>query len=324
MRAVQINDFGDPSRISVSDISAPPDPERGEVRVDVTGVGIGYFDGLLIRGDYQIRPDLPFVPGSSMAGTIESVGDGVGHLKAGDMVAAFALHGGLAEQVVLPAASCAPLPDGLDPLAAANFFIAWATSLYGLREIGGLAEGETVLVLGAAGTTGTTAIECAKAMGARVIACASSDNKRAHCAKHGADETVDYTDDGWRDRVKALTGGRGVDVVYDPVGGDMSEAALRLLAPGGRLLVVGFVTGIGSIPLNLPLLKRCAIHGINWGGSVMADPSVVPPVMKTLAEWAMNGAIDAAPTHVLSLEQAGEAFAALFSRTSTGSIVITP
>lgn len=161
-------------------------------------------------------------------------------------------------------------------------------------------------------------------MGARVIACASNDNKRAHCTKHGADETVDYTDDGWRDRVKSLTGGRGADVVYDPVGGDMSEAALRLLAPGGRLLVVGFVTGIGNIPLNLPLLKRCAIHGVNWGGSVMANPSVVPPVMKTLAEWTMNGAIDAVPTHVLSLEQAGEAFAALFSRTSTGSIVITP
>lgn len=324
MRAIQIETFGNPADIGVSHIEAPPGPGPGQVRLQVSGVGVGYFDGLLIRGDYQIRPELPFVPGSSLAGIVESVGAGVTHVKPGDAVAAFALHGGMAEQVLLPASSCAPLPPGIAPVNAANFFISWATSLFGLREIGRLVEGETVLVLGAAGSTGTTAIECAKALGARVIACASTEAKRRHCLEHGADLAVDYTSEGWRDEVKQATDKRGVDVVYDPVGGQLSETALRLLAPGGRFLVVGFVTGIGTIPLNLPLLKRCSIHGVNWGGTVMADPGVVAPVIRTLAEWTLRGAIDPRPTRVFELEQAGEAFAALFGRQSSGSLVIRP
>jgi len=324
MRAIQIQAFGDPSQIAVSDIEAPTKPGPGQVRLNVSGVGVGYFDGLLIRGDYQLRPELPFVPGSSLAGVVESVGEEVKHVQPGDPVAAFALHGGLAEQILLPAASCAPLPPGIAPVQAANFFISWATSLFGLREIGHLAEGETVLVLGASGSTGTTAIACAKALGGHVIACASSDAKRRHCLDHGADVAVDYTVDGWRDEVKRAAGKRGVDVVYDPIGGAWSEAGLRLLAPGGRLLVVGFVAGIGTIPLNLPLLKRCSIHGVNWGGTVMADPSVVPPVIRTLAEWTLSGRIDPTPTQVFKLERAGEAFAALFNRRSSGSLVIQP
>ncbi|RFF29211.1 NADPH:quinone oxidoreductase family protein [Wenzhouxiangella sediminis] len=324
MRGIQITEFGNPAAIGVSELPQPPEPGPGEVRLDVGGVGVGFFDGLLIRGDYQIRPELPFVPGSSMAGTVESVGEGVAHVRPGDRVAAFALHGGLAEQVTLPAASCAPLPPDLEPVQAANFFISWATSLFGLREIGNVKEGETVLVLGASGSTGTTAIECARALGAKVIACASSEDKRNHCLTHGADAVVDYTADGWRDEVKAITGKRGVDIVYDPVGGDTSEAALRLLAPGGRFLVVGFVAGMAKLPMNLPLLKRCSIHGVNWGGTVMADPTVVPPVIKTLAEWTLSGRIDPTPTRVYDLADAGQAFEALFGRTSTGSLVVRP
>lgn len=324
MRAIQIHEFGDPAAIEVHQVEVPGPPGKGQVRIDVAGIGVGYFDGLLIRGDYQIRPELPFVPGSSLAGTVESVGEGVEHLEPGMPVAAFALHGGMAEQVVLPAASCAPLPPGLDLQAAANFFISWATSLYGLREIGSVQPGETVLVLGASGSTGTTAIECAVALGARVIAAASTEAKREHCRAHGAEVVVDYTAGDWRDEVKAATGGRGVDAVYDPVGGALAEPALRLLAPGGRYLVVGFVTGIASIPLNLPLLKRCSIHGVNWGGTVMADPSVVPPVIRTLVEWTLAGKIDPAPAQVHSLEDAGKAFDALFSRRSVGGIVIAP
>ncbi len=324
MRAILIEAFSDPSTIQVADIPAPEGPGPGQVLLKVAGVGVGYFDGLLIRGDYQIRPELPFVPGSSLSGEVVAVGESVSHLKPGDTVAAFALHGAMAEQMLLPAASCAPLPPGIDAPSAANFFISWATSLFGLREIGGLQEGETVLVLGASGSTGTTAIECAKALGAKVIACASSAEKRQHCLDHGADLAIDYTAQDWREQVKHATGKRGVDVIYDPVGGKMSEAALRLIAPGGRFLVVGFVTGIASIPLNLPLLKRCSIHGVNWGGTVMADPSVVPPVIKTLAEWTLTGKIQAAPTHSYSLDDAGQAFAALFGRQSTGSIVIKP
>ncbi len=323
MRAIQIEEFGDPSGIAVSEINEPGEPGKGEVRIDVGGVGVGYFDGLLIRGDYQIRPELPFVPGSAIAGTVEAVGPDVTHIEPGNTVAAFAMHGGLAERVVLPAASCAPLPAGIEAVNAANFFISWATSLYGLREIGSLSEGETVLVLGASGTTGSTAIQCARALGARVIAAASSEAKRAHCSELGAETTVDYTAEDWREQVKSAAGG-GVDVVYDPVGGDTAEAALRLLGPGGRYLVVGFVAGIASIPLNLPLLKRCSIHGVNWGGSVMADPSVVPPVIRTLAEWSLAGTIDTRPDQVFALEQAGDAFAALFGRRSIGSVVIEP
>lgn len=324
MRAIQINEFGNPSGIKASEIEPPSAPGRGEVRLDVHGVGVGFFDGLLIRGDYQIRPELPFVPGSSLSGVVESIGEDVSHLKPGDTVAAFALHGGMAEQIVLPASACAPLPEGIEPINAANFFVSWATSLYGLREVGNVATAETVLVLGASGSTGTTAIACAKALGARVIACASSAEKRQHCLDHGADQVVDYTREGWRDEIKQATDKRGVDAVYDPVGGEMSEAALRLLAPGGRFLVVGFVAGIGRIPLNLPLLKRCSIHGVNWGGTVMADPSVVPPVIRTLAEWTLAGAINPSPTRIYELEDAGRAFEALFNRQSTGSLVVKP
>ena len=324
MRAIQIHEFGDPAAIETYQIEDPAPPGKGQVRVDVAGIGVGYFDGLLIRGDYQIKPDLPFIPGSSFAGTVESVGEGVEHLKPGMPVAAFALHGAMAEQIVLPAASCAPLPPEVDLRAAANFFISWATSLYGLREIGAVQAGETVLVLGAAGSTGTSAIECAKALGARVVAAASTEAKREHCRAHGADVTVDYTADDWRDQVKAATDGKGVNAVYDPVGGEIAEPALRLLAPGGRYLVVGFVTGIAKIPLNLPLLKRCSIHGVNWGGSVIADSSVVPPVISTLVEWTAAGKIDPGPAQIYPLERAGEAFDALFSRRSVGGIVVTP
>ncbi len=324
MRAIQISEFGNPADIRAGHIDPPAAPGPGQVRLNVHGVGVGYFDGLLIRGDYQIRPELPFVPGSSLAGVVESVGTGVTHFKPGDPIAAFALHGGMAEQIVLPATSCAPLPPGIKPIDAANFFISWATSLFGLREIGRLAEGETVLVLGAAGSTGTTAIECARALGARVIACASTEAKRRHCLDHGADLAVDYSAETWRDEIKQATARKGVDVVYDPVGGNLSEAALRLMAPGGRFLVVGFVAGIGTIPLNLPLLKRCSIQGVNWGGTVMADPSVVAPVIGTLAEWTLSGKINPTPTRVFELEQAGAAFAALFGRQSSGSLVIQP
>lgn len=322
MRAIQIQAFGDPSAIQVSTMDGPAAPGPGQVRLAVQGVGVGYFDGLLIRGDYQIRPELPFIPGSSLAGVVDAVGEGVSQLKLGDTVAAFTLHGGMAESILLPATSCAPLPPGIAALDAANFFISWATSLFGLREIGRLAEGETVLILGASGSTGTTAIECAKALGARVIACASTAEKRQHCLNHGADLAVDYTDPAWREQVREAVGKRGVDVVYDPVGGDQSEVALRLMAAGGRFLVVGFVAGIAKIPLNLPLLKRCSVHGVNWGGTVMADPSVVPPVIRTLAEWTLSGKINPKPSAVYPLDKAGDAFAALFGRQSAGSVVI--
>lgn len=322
MRALQVEAFGDPSALKVSEVPERA-PGKGEVMLAMAGVGIGYFDGLLVKGEYQIKPPLPFVPGSAIAGVVEQVGEGVSYLKVGDHVASFALLGGIAEKVTLPAMSCFALPKDVPLLDAANYFIAYATGLYGLRECGRLKAGETLLVLGASGTTGSTAIELGKAMGARVIACASTEEKRQRCLDAGADLAVDYTAEDWRKQVKAAAPA-GVDVVYDPVGGATAEPALRLLAPGGRFLVVGFVTGIASVPLNLPLLKRCSIIGVNWGGEVMGNPAVVPPVISQLVEWTLAGKLRTAPDHVYPMEQAGEAFAALFERRSSGKIVITP
>lgn len=321
MRALQVEVFGDPKHLRVSDLPERA-PSKGEVKVRMAGVGIGFFDGLLVKGEYQIKPPLPFVPGSSFSGVVEEVGDGVKHLKVGDHVAGFALMGGLAEKITLNALSCFPIPASIPLLDAANYFIAYATGLFGLRECGHLQPGETVLVLGASGTTGTTAIEIAKAMGARVIAAASTADKRERCKQAGADITVDSSGD-WRSEVKAVMG-RGVNVVYDPVGGEFTEAALRLLAPGGRLLIVGFVTGIAKLPANLPLLKRCSIVGVNWGGETMENPAVVPPVIQQLVDWTVEGKLKTAPDHVYPLEKTGDAFEAIFNRASMGKVVITP
>ncbi len=322
MRALQVEAFGDPKQLKVSDLRERT-PGKGEVKIRMAGVGIGFFDGLLVKGEYQIKPPLPFVPGSSIAGIVEEVGAGVDHLKPGDHVAGFALLGGLAEKITLNALSCFAIPRSIALEDAANFFVAYATGLYGLRDCGNLQPGETVLVLGGAGTTGSTAIEIAKAMGARVIAAASTEAKRERCIQAGADITVDSSSDQWRSQVKAAMG-RGVNVIYDPVGGDFTEQALRLLAPGGRLLVVGFVTGISKIPTNLLLLKRCSIRGVNWGGETMENPAVVPPIIQQLVDWSLAGQLKTKPDHVYTLEQAGAAFESIFNRSNSGKIVIVP
>lgn len=322
MRALQVHAYDGPDALRVVDIEPRP-PGSGEVEVRVAGVGVGYFDALLVRGQYQIKPPLPFVPGSSLAGVVERVGDGVTHVRPGDPVAAFTLFGGLAERAIVGASSCVPLPPSIPLVDAANYFVAYATGLLGLREVGHLREGETVLILGAAGTTGSTAIEIAKAMGARVIACASTEDKRARCMAAGADLAVDYTKPDWRNQVKAVSG-RGVNVVYDPIGGEQTEVALRLLAPGGRHLIVGFVQGIARIPSNLPLLKRCSVHGVNWGGEALENPAIVPPIIATLVEWTLAGKLRTAPDHIYSMDRAAEAFAAFFDRSSSGKVVLVP
>ena len=323
MRALQVERFSDPSALKVSDIPSRS-ANRGELKVKVAGVGVGYFDGLLIKGEYQIKPPLPFVPGSSFSGEVIEAGEGVSDFKVGDPVAGFAFLGAMAEEITLASQSCFRLPDNIALKDAANFFIAYATGLYGLREIGSLKSGETLLVLGASGTTGITAIEIGKAIGARVIACASTDEKRQRCLDSGADVVVDYTDADWRKAVKAANNGRGVNVVYDPVGGEHAEQALRLLEPGGRFLVVGFVAGIASIPLNLPLLKQCSVHGVNWGGAVMTNPMVVPPVIEQLINWTTEGKLKPVADREYTLEQAPQAFTDLFARKSPGKIVICP
>lgn len=322
MRALHVEAYGDPKALRVTDLPAR-DPGPGEVQLRVAGVGIGYFDALLVKGEYQIKPPLPFIPGNSVSGLVEKVGEGVGNLAVGDAVAAFAMFGGMAELITLEASACARLPREVPLLDAASFFVTYATGVFGLRECGRLQPGESVLVLGASGATGTAAIEVAKAMDARVIACASTDEKRRRCLAAGADVVVDYTQADWRGAVKAASG-RGVNVVFDPVGGEMTEAAFRLLAPGGRHLIVGFVQGIAKLPSNLPLLKRASLVGVNWGGETMENPAVIAPVIRTLVEWTVAGRLKTAPDHVYPMERTAEAFAALFERRSTGKVVVTP
>lgn len=322
MRALQVNEFDDPSKISVSEVPER-DPGASEVKIKVGGVGIGYFDGLLVKGEYQIKPPLPFIPGSSIAGEVIAVGEKVSHVAVGDKVAAFALLGGLAEKAVLPGDSIVKLPQDITLEEAANFFIAYATGVLGLKELAKLQNSEKVLILGASGTTGSTAIEIAKAMGGEVIACASTEAKRQRCLEAGADHVVDYTQDDWRKRLKAIAP-NGVDVVYDPIGGRWAEPALRSMAAGGRYLIVGFVDGIANMPFNLPLLKRCAIMGVNWGGEVFANPAIVPPVINQIIQWAQQGKLKTKPDVVYGMDQASDAFASLFNRTSVGKIVINP
>jgi NADPH2:quinone reductase len=318
-----VKELGDPSAVAVSEID-DREPSAHEVKVRVHGVGIGYFDGLLVKGEYQMKPPLPFVPGSSLSGIVESVGASVEGLSRGDHVAGFNLLGGLAEYACLPGNFVFKIPDSIPLDDAANFFIAYATAVYGLKTLGQVQSGETVLILGASGTTGSTAIEVGKALGAKVIACASTEEKRAHCLSLGADAAIDYTKPDWRKAAKAAAGGVGVNAVFDPIGGDFAEPALRTLAPGGRYLVVGFVAGIASLPMNLPLIKRCSIVGVNWGGEVMGNPAIVKPVIDQLIAWTESGAIRSGPDAVFPLERTGEAFAALFGRRSTGKIVIRP
>lgn len=321
MKAIQVKEYGDPSAVSVVEVQDRA-PSAHEVKVRVHGVGIGYFDGLLIKGEYQIKPPLPFIPGSSLSGVVDAVGDAVTHLRPGDHVAGFSLLGGLAQYACLPANFVFKLPESIPLDDAANFLIAYSTAVLGLRELAKTKPGEKVLVLGASGTTGSTAIDVARALGAKVIACASTEQKRAHCLERGADVAVDYTRADWRNEVKAATGGQGVDVVFDPVGGDLAESALRSMAPHGRYLVVGFVAGIPRVALNWTLIKRCSIMGVNWGGEVFANPEVVQPVIDQIVRWAADGSLHASPDATYPLDRAGEAFASLFERNSTGTIVV--
>ena len=323
MRALQVEAFGDPSGLKVTQVEERS-PNPGEVKLKVSGTGVGYFDGLLIKGEYQIKQPLPFVPGTSVAGVVEEVGDGVTGLKPGDPVAAFALLGGLAEKVVVGESFCVKLPASVPMEIAASFLITYATGVLGLKNLAKLKPNETVLILGASGTTGSAAPEISKAMGAKVIACASTASKRQSCLEKGADCVVDYTQEDWRKEVKTITAKKGVDVVFDPVGGDFSEPALRSMAPGGRYLVVGFVSGIACTPMNLPLLKRCSVIGVNWGGEVFANPGIVKPVIEQLIEWVLEKKLKSGPDAMYSLEESSKAFESLLNRQSVGKVVITP
>lgn len=322
MRAVRCVNYGEPRDLSIVE-EAEPVPARGEVLLAVEAAGLGYVDALLVRGAYQVKTPLPFIPGSEVAGTIEAVGEGVPAALVGTRVMALSNRGALSEKIVLPAAICTPIPAAMSAEAAAGFLVSYCTALYGFENCGALKAGETVLVLGAGGGVGMAAIDVAKAMGARVIAAASSPEKRAAAAAHGADMVLDYSQPEWRKALDALVEKRGVNVVYDPVGGAWSETAFRCLAPGGRHLVVGFASGeIPKLPLNLALLKRASLVGVDWGGEARANPATNGPLIARLCAWVNEGKIHPEPAASYPLQEAGAVLQRLLERRMVGKPVI--
>ena len=272
MKALVCEAYGPIDTLVVKDIPSPA-PGPKQVLVKVEAASVNFPDALMVQGLYQVKPPLPFTPGAEIAGTVTAVGAEVKQYKAGDRVIALISTGGFAEECLADAARSMPLPAGMDFDMGAALLLTYCTSLHGLKDCGHLKAGETLVVLGAAGGVGISAIEIGKAMGARVIAAASSDDKLDLCRKVGADETINYSTENLKDRINELTGGKGADVVYDPVGGPYTEPAVRALAWRGRLLIIGFAAGeIPKIPLNLALLKGCDIRGVFWGSYMKRDP----------------------------------------------------
>jgi NADPH2:quinone reductase len=301
-----------------------PDPKAGEVRVAIRAASLNFPDLLIIQNKYQMKPPLPFVPGSEYAGVVDALGEGVTQIKVGDAVAAFGGMGGFATHVCVDAQLIMPLPHGFDFDDAAAFICTYGTTHHALVDRAQLRAGETVLVLGAAGGVGTAAIQVAKAVGARVIAAASSDDKLALCRDLGADETINYVQGNIRDALKAATGGKGPDVVYDPVGGDLAEPVFRSIAWRGRYLVIGFAQGtIPSLPLNLTLLKGASIVGVFWGEFARREPQRNAQALAELASWYAAGRIRPVLDCKLPMPQLKAAFARMGSRQVHGKLVMT-
>lgn len=323
MRAVLCTSFGPPENLELRDIPRP-EPQADEVRVAVQACGVNFPDTLIIEGKYQLRPDLPFSPGGEVAGVISGVGKNVKGLREGDPVIAVNGYGGFAEELAVAAKRVLPRPAHLEPVAAAGFSMTYGTAIHALVQRAEIKPGETLLVLGAGGGVGLAAVEVGKLLGARVIAAASSEEKLAAARRQGAEETIDYSNDTLRDRAKELTGGNGVDVVFDPVGGDLLEPALRSAAWRGRVLVVGFAAGaIPKIPANLLLLKGCSLVGVFWGAFREREPDADAANFQRLFDWHREGKLHPMISAVLPLEEAPAALRALAERTAIGKVVLT-
>ncbi|MBL4681541.1 MAG: NADPH:quinone oxidoreductase family protein [Pseudomonadales bacterium] len=323
MRAIICTKFDSPKKLKISE-AEDPIPGDKEVLISIKAVGLGYVDALTVAGLYQIKPSLPFIPGNEVAGIVEKTGDEVKHLRVGQRVIATPSQGGLAEKVCISQNKCTVIPQNMDYAAAASFQVNYCTAYHGLNYCGNLKPKEIVLVLGAAGGVGIAAIEIAKAMGATVIAAASTKKKRDAAIKWGADFAIDYTIENWRDKLKKVLDGRPLDMVYDPVGGKYSEPALRSLSPDGRFLVVGFASGdIAKVPLNLVLLKRCKIVGVNWGAFIAANPTQAKPVLTRLLEWIASKKLTPSAGECYPMEKTGTAMMKMLNRKAIGKLVIT-
>ncbi|MBV1700407.1 MAG: NADPH:quinone oxidoreductase family protein [Hyphomicrobiales bacterium] len=322
MQAVMCNSYGPASSLTIEDIAAPS-PGPGEILVDVAYVGLNFFDTLIIENKYQVKPPLPFSPASEFSGHIRALGAGVTGFAIGQPVAGFIGYGAARAQVCCPSHQIVALPEGLSLEKAAGLFVTYGTTLHALKQRGHLRKGETLAVLGASGGVGLAAVEIGHAMGARVIACASSPEKLAFARKAGADEGIDYHTSDLKDALKAATNGRGVDVIYDPVGGALTESALRAIAWAGRLLVIGFAAGeIPRIPLNLALLKGCDIVGVFWGDFVRREPALHQENMREIFNMVRDGAISAHIHKIFPLSGIAEALGVLTRREALGKVLL--
>jgi NADPH2:quinone reductase len=323
MKALLCEAHGPAETLVIRDI-AEPSPGPGEVVVAVKAAALNFFDTLIIEGRYQTKPALPFSPSAECAGTITSIGEGVTGWRVGERVAAWLGHGAARESVVVPAQQIVRVPDALDDAQAAGLFVTYGTAMHGLIQRAGLKAGETLAVLGAAGGAGLAAVEIGALLGAHVIACASSAEKLALAKTHGAQEELDYSNEDLKAGLRRLTEGRGVDVLYDTVGGELAEPALRAMAWEGRYLVVGFAGGaIPKIALNLLLLKGCDLRGVFWGEFVRREPAAHRRNMERLLDWAANGHIRAHVHAALPLERWAEGFALIGNRKAKGKIILT-
>ncbi len=322
MKAVLCRAYGPPEQLELAEV-VPLMPDKGQVVLTVKACGVNFPDTLIIQGKYQFKPDMPFSPGGEVAGVVKAVGDGVEGVRVGSRVIAFTGWGGFAEEVATDASKLIPIPDDMNFTTASAFVMTYGTSYHALKDRAHLKAGETVLVLGAAGGVGLAAVEIAKVMGARVIAAASSDEKLAVCKEHGTDEGINYSSEDLKERLKTLTKGNGVDVVYDPVGGQYSEIALRNTAWEGRYLVVGFAAGdIPRIPLNLTLLKGCSIVGVFWGTFAAREPRHNQQNLQELLSWFQTGKIHPLISATYQLKDAAHALNDMMQRKVKGKVVL--
>jgi NADPH2:quinone reductase len=323
LKALLCKQFGPPESLVLEEVPSPQ-PGPGEVVVSIKAASVNFPDVLIIQNKYQFKPTLPFSPGSELAGVVKAIGPGVKNVKPGDKVIAFTTFGAFAEEVKTEAARLLPMPEGMGFDAAASFILTYGTTDHALRDRAQLKAGESLLVLGAAGGVGVAALEIGKALGARVIACASSDDKLAVCREHGADETINYASEDLRERIKALTGGKGADVIYDAVGGPYTEPAFRSIAWRGRHLVIGFAAGdIPKLPLNLALLKGAAVVGVFWGDFTRREPQAFAESARQLARWYGEGRLKPHVSATFPLEKAADAMNLLASRKAKGKVVIS-
>jgi NADPH2:quinone reductase len=324
MRAVLCQQWGLPDQLIIGEI-ASREPKAGEARIRVRAAGVNFPDALIVQGKYQLQPPLPFTPGAEIAGEIIAVGDGVKHLQAGDRVVAFCGVGGFAEEVVTDASRVMPIPAGMDFPIAASFTLAYGTAWHALRDRAQLRTGESLLVLGAAGGVGLAAVEIGKAIGARVIAAASSSAKLEICRQHGADALINYESDDLREAVKRLSGGKGIDVILDPVGGAQAESAFRSIGWRGRYLVIGFAAGpIPALPWNLALLKGASIVGVFWGEFARREPQANLAGISELLAWLQAGQLRPLISHTYALDNTAAALNDLLARRATGKLVVVP